>query len=186
LVAAGISRIVINTAHLGGMIRDHLGDGSRFGAEIAYSDETDGVLETGGGIHRALPLLGADQPFLVVNGDIGCDYPYAQLLKRPVSLAHLVLVANPPHHPAGDFGLVEGRVVNSAEPRRTFAGIGLYRAELFWDCRPGRFPLAPLLREAMDRGQVSGEWYEGFWMDIGTAERLAAFDAHLRRTGQPC
>lgn len=186
LAAAGVSRIVINTAHLGGMIREHLGNGSRFAVEIVYSDESDEVLETGGGIHRALPLLGTDEPFLVVNGDIGCDYPYARLLHQPVPLAHLVMVPNPPHHPAGDFGLIDGQVLNTAQsPRHTFAGIGLYRAELFRDCQAGRFPLAPLLRRAMDLGQVSGELYPGFWMDIGTVDRLTEFDAHLRRTDLP-
>ncbi|NJD05005.1 MAG: nucleotidyltransferase family protein [Methylococcaceae bacterium] len=180
LAAAGIDQIVINTAHLGGMIRDYLGDGRRFGVDIVYSDESDGVLETGGGIHRALPLLASDEPFLVVNGDIGCDYPYSRLLNRAVDLAHLVLVTNPPHHPAGDFGLVGERVIDAgAHPRHTFAGIGLYRAELFRDCQPGRFPLAPLLRQAMGQQRVSGEHYPGFWMDIGTAERLAEFDARL-------
>lgn len=186
LVAAGISQIVINTAHLGEMIRDYLGDGGRFDAEIAYSDESDGVLETGGGILRALPLLGREDPFLVVNGDIGCDYPYSRLLSRDVDLAHLVLVANPTHHPDGDFGLAGDRVIDTADlPRHTFAGIGLYRAELFRNCRPGRFPLAPLLREAMTRGQVRGELYRGFWMDIGTEQRLADFDARLRAEPAP-
>jgi len=182
LVAAGFTRIVINTAHLGQMIRDHLGDGSRFGAEIAYSDESDGVLETGGGIRRALPLLADEGPFLVVNGDIVCDYPFARLRKRTLGLAHLVLVPNPPHHLEGDFLLDPAGRVGAADAgaRLTFAGIGLYHPDLFRPCQPGRFPLAPLLRRAMEQGAVSGERHEGFWMDIGTAERLAACDRQLR------
>jgi MurNAc alpha-1-phosphate uridylyltransferase len=177
LAAAGITDLVINHAHLGEQIEGALGQGERYGVRIRYSAEGT-ALETGGGIHRALPLLGPD-PFLVVNGDIWTDYPFSRLPAVPQGLAHLVLVDNPPHHRDGDFALSGGKVVPTGGPRLTFAGIGLYRPELFAHCRPGRFPLAPLLREAMAEGRVSGEHYRGRWTDIGTPERLAALDAEL-------
>jgi MurNAc alpha-1-phosphate uridylyltransferase len=178
LVAGGIADVVVNTAHLGEQIEDYLGDGHRFGARIVYSPEGE-ALETGGGIFRALPLLG-DGPFLVVNGDIATDFPFARLLDQPQGLAHLVLVPNPPHHARGDFALDGGLVHDAGPERHTFSGIGVYRPELFAGCTPGRFPLAPLLRAAMPEGQVSGELYEDFWMDIGTVERLEAFDRWAR------
>ena len=177
LVEAGITELVINHAHLGEQVEATLGDGSRWGASIRYSPEAE-ALETAGGIHRALPLLGSD-PFLVVNGDIATDFPFATLLGRPIDLAHLVLVPNPEHHPRGDFGLQDGKAIDGGEIRYTFGGIGVYRPELFKDCVPGRFPLAPLLRSAMALGSVSGELYQGMWMDIGTMERLQAFDDYL-------
>lgn len=178
LVRGGFVDIVVNTAYLGELIEAHLGDGSRFGARIAYSAEGE-ALETGGGIHRALSLLG-EQPFLVVNGDIATEFPFGQL-KQPISgLAHLVLVPNPSHNPRGDFGLCDGRILDSGDSRFTFSGIGVYRPELFAGCSPGKFPLAPLLRRAMTDGLVSGEMYTGFWMDIGTVDRLQAFDEYLR------
>jgi MurNAc alpha-1-phosphate uridylyltransferase len=179
LAQAGFTDLVVNLAHLGEKIQARLGDGSQLGVTIAYSPEGAEALETGGGIYHALPLLG-DEPFLVVNGDLATDYPFARLLDRPQGLAHLVLVANPVHHPQGDFA-VEGEMLSaSGEPRYTFSGIGVYRPELFAACQPGKFPLAPLLREAMAKGLVNGEVYPGFWMDIGTAERLAEFDERLR------
>jgi MurNAc alpha-1-phosphate uridylyltransferase len=177
LVRDGFPDIIVNTAHLGERIERHLGDGNRFGARIAYSREGE-ALETGGGIRHALPLLG-DEPFLVVNGDIATDFPFGRLRNIPVELAHLVLVPNPPHHARGDFGLNGGRVLDSGEERHTFSGIGVYRPELFGGLASDRFALAPLLRTAMARGAVSGELYQGFWMDIGTVERLRALDERL-------
>jgi len=178
LAQDGFVDIVVNTAHLGEQVEAHLGDGARFGARIVYSAEGE-ALETGGGIHRALPLLG-EHPFLVVNGDIATDYPFGRLRNQTSGLAHLVLVPNPPHHPRGDFALRSGMVQDSRDGRFTFSGIGVYRPELFAGCSPGKFPLAPLLRRAMADGLVSGEMYGGFWMDIGTIDRLQAFDEHLR------
>lgn len=178
MVRAGFRELVINHAHLGGHIEDALGDGARYGAQIAWSREPEGALETGGGIHQALPLLG-DAPFLAVNSDIWTDYPFARLHREPDGLAHLVLIDNPPHHPQGDFALQNGLVRPEGAPRLTFSGIGLYRPELFKDCSPGKFPLAPLLRAAMQREAVSGEHYRGVWLDIGTPERLAALDRDL-------
>jgi len=184
LGAAGIRDVVINHAHLGAQIEATLGDGERYGLQIRYSPEAI-PLETGGGIRNALRLLGA-QPFLVINGDIWTDYPYSRLPAEPAGLAHLVLVDNPSHHPAGDFALQAGRVRADGEPPLTFAGIAVYRAALFADHPPGRFPLAPLLRAAMADGQVSGEHYRGRWMDVGTPERLARLDTLLASPpGQP-
>ncbi len=170
LADAGFSDVVINIAHLGDLIRRHLGDGGRFGIRIRYSDEGPVGLETGGGILRALPYLTSD-PFLVVNGDVYSDYPFARLPRRLAGLAHLVLVDNPPHHPHGDFALEHG-MVRDRPPRLTFAGIGVYRAALFGAPRGERFPLAPLLRDAARLGRVTGEHYRGLWTDVGTPERL--------------
>lgn len=176
---AGFRELVINHAWLGEQIVQYLGDGARFGVEILYSPEPEGALETGGGIHNALPLLG-NEAFLVVNGDIWTDYPYASLNHPPAQLVHLVLIDNPPHHKQGDFSLDNGRVMDGGEAALTFSGIGLYRPELFSGHAPGAFPLAPLLREAMRAGQVTGEYYAGGWTDVGTPERLAALDEQLR------
>jgi len=178
LAGAGFCEIVINLAHLGRKIQDRLGDGVRFGINIVYSQEGSEALETGGGIHRALPLLG-NEPFLVVNGDVASDFPFENLQRHPDGLAHLVLVENPPHHLQGDFALQGDRVVDEGEPKYTFSGIGVYRPELFAGRKPGKFPLAPLLREAMVGGSVSGQIHTGFWMDIGTVERLRELDERL-------
>lgn len=178
LARGGFTDLVVNTAHLGQQIESYLGDGGRYGVTIAYSRELE-ALETGGGIRQALPLLG-EGPFVVVNGDIATDFPFATLRQRPNGLAHLVLVPNPEHHGAGDFALAGDSILPSGEPRYTFSGIGVYRPELFADRPLGKFPLAPLLRQAMADDQVSGELYRGLWMDIGTVERLAAFDQMLR------
>jgi MurNAc alpha-1-phosphate uridylyltransferase len=168
---AGFRELVINHAWLGERITEYLGDGSSFGVRIRYSPEPEGALETGGGIQHALPLLG-DEAFLVVNGDIWTDYPYASLHHPPPQLAHLVLVDNPPHHRQGDFSLEKGIVTDAGTSALTFSGIGVYRPELFRGHAPGAFPLAPLLREAMRSGQVSGEHYRGRWTDVGTPQRL--------------
>ena len=172
LAQAGFRELVINHAHLGDQIEYALGDGSRWGVQINYSPEPAGALETGGGIFQALPLLG-DAPFVVVNGDIWTDYDFSHPLLPENSLAHLVLVDNPAHNPQGDFCLADGWVSDGPGERLTFSGIGIYRPALFADCRPGAFPLAPLLKAAMAQGRVSGEYYRGRWVDVGTPERLA-------------
>ena len=177
LVAAGITDLVINHAHLGDLIEQVLGGGERYGSTIRYSCETI-ALETAGGIFNALPLLG-DAPFVVVNGDIWSEYDYSQLPKAINGLAHLVLVDNPEHHPSGDFALKDGLVQQQGERKLTFSGISLLSPALFIDSKPGAFPLAPLLRDAMDKGVVSGEHYAGRWFDIGTPQRLQMLDAML-------
>jgi MurNAc alpha-1-phosphate uridylyltransferase len=181
LARAGIERIVINLAWLGGMIRDALGDGARFGVRIDYSDEATGALETGGGIFRALPLLGGDA-FLVVNGDVYSDYPFAQARLPPGRDVHLVLVPNPPQHPNGDFGLERGLALPDAAVRYTFSGIAVYRREFFAECAAGAFPLKPLLIRAMSAGRCSAEVYRGPWQDVGTIERLQALNEAGRYT----
>jgi MurNAc alpha-1-phosphate uridylyltransferase len=155
-----------------------LGNGAALGVTIDYSPEPPGALDTGGGIRRALPLLG-DGPFLVVNADIWTNYPFRELHRAPPGLAHLVLVDNPEHHSQGDFALARGRVVDSGAVRLTFSGIGVYHPRLFAGATQARFPLAPLLRSAAEAGQVSGEHYRGLWMDIGTPQRLAELERQL-------
>ncbi len=175
LAAAGVQKVVINLGWLGERLRAALGDGRAQGLQIDYSEEGWPALETGGGLHRALPLLG-DAPFLLVNGDVFTDLPFAPLCARGLDagqLAHLVLVPNPPQHPRGDFALRDGRVVD-AEPRLTYSGIALLHPRLFEGCTAGAFPLAPLLKRAMAAGQVSGQCHQGLWSDVGTPERLAA------------
>jgi N-acetyl-alpha-D-muramate 1-phosphate uridylyltransferase len=181
LVSAGFTDIVINHAHLGQQIEDQLGNGSHLGANISYSPEGDQALETAGGIINALPLLGKDV-FLVVNGDIATDFPFVELKKISVDLAHIVLIDNPPHHTQGDFALdSSGNVTENASQRYTFSGIGLYHPDLFSKTPPGKSKLAPLLREAIAAKKITGQHYSGFWMDIGTPERLQELDDRLRK-----
>ena len=191
LVAAGVQDVVINLAWRGAMIRAALGDGSRFGVRIEYSDEGEAALETGGGIFHALPLLG-DVPFLIVNGDIWTDYPFEQLLKRfngsvlgqaGADLAHLVLVPNPPHVSRGDFGLLDGRVHESTGERATYSGIAVYAPQFFAACQAGPFKLLGPLLAAIRAGRVSGERYEGDWSDIGTPQRLEELQRRLEVRG---
>ena len=175
---AGFRNLVINHAHLGSQIVERLGDGEQFGVHIDYSAEPEGALETGGGIKQALPLLG-ERAFLVINADIWTDYPYQQLNREPEGLAHLVLIDNPAHNPEGDFQLNGRQVAVEGESRLTFSGIGVYQQDLFADSPDGAFPLAPLLRRAMQAGRVSGERFRGRWLDIGTPQRLADLNREL-------
>lgn len=181
LARAGVREIVINTSHLAEQFPAALGDGSRWGLRIAYSHEGSEPLETGGGMLRALPLLG-DDPFIAVNGDIFTDFDFSTLPQNPSGLAHLVLVDNPAHHPSGDFSLEHGLVRD--EPRLTFAGIGVYRPELLAGHAPGKFALAPVLRAAMREQHISGEHFRGSWLDIGTVERLMTIDAQLAQNSR--
>lgn len=179
LRAAGFADLVINHAWLGDKLEAALGDGSALGVSIQWSREGT-PLETAGGIRRALPLLG-DAPFLVVNGDIWLDLDFAHLRASPTGLAHLVLVDNPAHHPDGDFQLgSDGKVRDNGAPALTFSGVGVYRPGLFADLDEGEAKLAPLLRQAMADGQVTGEHFTGQWWDIGTPERLAELDQRLQ------
>ncbi len=183
LAAAGFTHIVINHAHLGAMIEDALGDGTRFGVDIVYSREAE-ALETAGGIAHALPLLG-DAPFAAVNADVFSDYDYAHLagavsrLTQQNLLAHLVLVANPEHHAAGDFALRQERVALDGA-HLTFSGIAAYRPAMFNAIvRGARAKLAPLLRRQIAAQHVSGEYHAGLWRDIGTPARLAQLEREL-------
>lgn len=184
LARAGFTELVINHSHLGHQIEATLGDGMRLGVSIRYSREAL-ALETAGGMAQALYLLG-DEPFLAVNGDIYCDFDFASLRTRSMGseLAHLVLVANPDHHPDGDFALENNHVRNEGNPRWTFSGIGVYRPELLAQVRPGdKAKLAPLLRAAAARDLLTGEIGPGAWHDIGTPERLDLLDRHLVARG---
>ena len=180
LARDGFSELVVNHAWLGQQIEEYLGDGERYGVCIRYSAEGE-PLETGGGIFKALPLLG-DEPFVVVNGDIFTDYDFSAL-RRPISeKAHLVLVDNPAHHPAGDFRLADGLVTDAVADADslTYSGIAVLSPELFAGCQPGAFKLAPLLRDAMTSQQVTGEHFTGRWVDVGTHERLAEVQSLLQ------
>lgn len=189
LRAAGFTELVINHAHLGRRLEDALGDGSAFGVRIAWSPEAT-PLETAGGIRHALPLLG-EEPFVVINGDVFCDADFAALrtaaesLSAEGPLAHLLLVDNPAHHTEGDFRLAaDGHIHADGNPRLTFAGLGAYHPALFAglaDDTPAK--LAPLLREAMNAGKVTGQHHTGRWIDVGTPERLAELDCQLARAG---
>lgn len=185
LVAAGVNEIVINTSWLGEQIQSYLGDGSAFGAEIDWTSE-ECPLETGGGIRNALPLLG-DEPFIVVNGDIWCDYPLQSLAAMVLSgttEAHLILVDNPAHHPAGDFALSSKGLIqhaNAGDQAYTFSGISLMQPRLFsrWEGSAIKFPLRAVLKSAIQEERITGELYRGTWSDIGTVERLNELNHQL-------
>ena len=191
LAAHGIRDVVVNTSWLAEQFPRTLGDGSAWGLRIAYAHEGPRPLETGGGMLNALPLLGEDAPFLLVNGDVWTDYDFARLPAEPAGLAHLLLVDPPAFAPRGDFHLSpDGRVASDGEPRLTYAGIGVYRPGILRGWRehttvasaaeiPPRFPLAPILRAHMPSGAISGEHHRGQWTDVGTPQRLAQLDAQL-------
>ena len=180
LAASGLREIVINVSHLAGQIVEALGDGTRYGVRIAWSREAE-PLETAGGIARARERLGTE-PFVLVNGDVYCEYDFSRLrgFSLKSHLAHLVLIPNPPHHPKGDFTLERGVVGNAPAPRYTYSGIAVMSPALVASVPAGeKAPLAPLLRAAAERGRITGEVYAGLWQDVGTAERLAELRAHL-------
>jgi MurNAc alpha-1-phosphate uridylyltransferase len=182
LAAAGFKRAVINVSHLAQMIVAHFGDGRRLGMKIDWSREA-APLETAGGIAQARDLLGPD-PFLLVNADIWCDYEFSGLRRFDLGtrLSHLVLVPNPSQHPAGDFSLNNSIVGNTASPRYTYAGIAVISPRLVASVAAGsKAPLAPLWRAAAERGEVTGELYEGHWNDVGTLERLSALKERLNK-----
>jgi N-acetyl-alpha-D-muramate 1-phosphate uridylyltransferase len=178
--AAGVRDVVINLAWKGAMISEALGDGASLGVRIQYSDEGDAALETGGGVFKALPLLGAE-PFLVVSGDIWTDFDFAACVGRLAAddVAHLVLAPNPSFHERGDFCLEGGRLTDQGGQRRTYANIGVFRPAFFADCAPGKFPLGPLMYDWIRKGRVSGELYEGRWRNVGTPLQLAELDREL-------
>jgi MurNAc alpha-1-phosphate uridylyltransferase len=174
LVHAGIARIVINLAWLGGQIRDHLGDGSRYGATLIYSEEAPRALDSGGGIFRALPQL-LPGPFVAVNGDIYTDFPFQTLEIETQYDSHLVLVPNPPYL-RGDFGLQAGKALATAPELFTFGSVAVYRPAFFAGAEDGAFPIKPLWLRSMAAGRCSAELYSGPWEDVGTPERLAALN----------
>lgn len=193
LAACGIRKVVINTSWLAQQFPLRLGNGDRWGLRIAYSHEGPTPLETGGGMLHALPLLGDDAPFLLVNGDIWTDYDFARLPKAPRGLAHLVMVDRPGYATHGDFALGDdGLVASDGESHLTYAGIGVYRPQLLCDWQkvgdtavipesaPPRFTLAPILRARMADGLITGEHHRGRWTDVGTPERLAQLETSLR------
>lgn len=187
LVSAGFKELVINHAYLGHQIEKALGDGFTQGATIRYSHEGENGLETAGGILHALPLMDDGKPFLVVNGDIATDFPFVELRKKSFDLAHLILVPNPEHHRHGDFHIDSNQFLSSENTNRfTFSGIGIYSPEFFLNAPKNSKKLAPLLREAMLEKRVTGQVFNGFWMDIGTPERLKTLEQHyLSRTFAP-
>jgi MurNAc alpha-1-phosphate uridylyltransferase len=170
LVKANIKEIIINVSYLGTQIQEALGDGSAYGVAIQYSVEEE-RLETGGGIVKALPLLG-DEPFIVLSSDVVTDYPLDHLPKQPEGLAHLVMVANPPYHPKGDFALVDHHLKLEGEQRLTFGNVSVLRKELFLGFSADVFPLSKALKPAIVNQQVTGEFYDGFWRNVGTQEDL--------------
>ena len=183
LAGAGYRDVVVNLAWLGERIATRLGDGSAYGVRVQYSREPEGALDTGGGIGRALPLLGEER-FAVVNSDAWSDYPLERLRGAGAGDAHIVLVDNPAHHPGGDFALApDGRVIEAARGRLTFSGIGCYHPRLFAGRADAEYPLAAVLRDAIEAGTLSGEHHRGEWLDVGTPERLEALDRRLRARG---
>ena len=184
LAASGFRDVVINHAHLGAQIEAALGDGRQFGLAIRYSPEPPGALETAGGIAHALPLLGSES-FLVINGDVWCDWDFRRAHALAGRLAHLVFVANPPQHAGGDFCL-DGETVHYASsgigPTLTYAGTGVFSPEFFASVPAGAvMKMRPLLDAAIAHGKVSGERHTGYWVDVGTPERLAELDQEIRR-----
>lgn len=174
LVQSGIEEIIINLGYRGSQIEETLGNGSQWGAQLRYSYE-DPILNTGGGIVQALPLLGPD-PFVVVSSDLYTDFPFNRLPTHPKGLIHLVMVDNPPHHPKGDFALVDGVLQETGGPLLNFGGIGVYYPELFEDSKPEPFPLSRLFRKAIRSGFATGEHYKGVWHNVGTPEQLQALE----------
>lgn len=173
LSQAGFTKILINHAYLGDQIRRYVGDGSQWGISILYSPEPPGALETGGGIYAALHRFGINEPFMTVNADILTDYPFAQLKIPGDSLAHLILVPNPTHNNQGDFGLNDDGTLSKRNKAYTVSGIIGYRPQLFSHCKPGRYSVIPLINDAIEKQQITGEIFKGQWQDIGSIQRLA-------------
>lgn len=173
LAKQGFQDVVINVAYLAEKIMNLLGTGQRYGVNITYSHEKNGPLETGGGIFKALPLLG-EKPFLVLSADIWTNFPFGQFFENDADrgLAHIVLVDNPDYHREGDFSLCENKVMLNGGVQLTYGNIGVYHPEFFKTCEPGIFPLGPLLRRAIETGSVTGQHFQGIWCNIGTVEIL--------------
>ena len=180
LLACGFRNIVINIAHLGHKIPELLGNGSKYGVNITYSDEREtGALESAGGIKKALPLLGSET-FLVVNGDVFCDYDFDTSFELVDKLVHLILVPNPEHNSNGDFGSDNTLVLNESDNKYTFSGIGYYNPKLFKNLAYGKSALAPLLRKEIENKNVTATLYNGMWHDIGTPQRLEKINKKMK------
>jgi MurNAc alpha-1-phosphate uridylyltransferase len=180
LVSAGISDIIINTARFGYKIEEHLGACDKWQAKITYSHEGEKPAGTGGGVQRALPLLGPGA-FILINGDIWTDYDFKRLKEVSGHPVHLIMVENPSHHKTGDFCLEESRVSLDAGKRYTYSGIGLYQPELFYRSAGDIFSFVPMLKQEIQAGRVTGEVYTGQWFDIGTPERLKKLQEYLEK-----
>ncbi len=181
LQRAGIKEVIINVCYLAQQIVDYLQDGSRYGVRIHYSWESEvGGLETGGGVYQALSLLGPE-PFLLLSSDIVTDYPFGDLVNKPLrGLAHLVFVDNPEFHLKGDFHLsAEGQVYLQGNNFLNFAGISLLHPDLFKNCKPGKFPVFKPIKAAIAAGLTTGEHYRGIWHNIGTLAQLQALSPQL-------
>ena len=176
LAEGGVETVVINLGWLGDQITERIGSGADFGLNVVYSQEGDNILETGGGIHRALPALGSD-PFLVINADIYTDMPLPDVRLGDDDIVHLVCVPVPQDKANGDFAIEDGRIRNEGEAMYTFSGVSIYRPEFFADCSPGRFSVVPMLRAGADADRISGSIYSGLWKDVGTPESLAELNA---------
>lgn len=183
LKLAGFDDIVINISWLGQQIMQKLGNGSQYGVKIRYSSEGSEPLETGGGIFRALSLLGKE-PFLVVNGDVKTDFDFKSIECNNNSLAHLVMVNNPDHNPNGDFSIEHNNnlAFDNTDKRFTYSGIGIYHPNLFNNCKSGKFSVVPLLKNAMQKNLISGQLFEGKWDDIGNIDRLLEINKNCRKT----
>lgn len=179
LAAAGFSEVIINVSHLAEMVMVILGNGDRYGIKITYSHEKEQALETGGGIFNALHFFDGKH-FLVINGDIWTDYPLQNLRKNYDTLAHVILVNNPSHNLKGDYYFSQNKITEHGSQKLTFAGINVYHPELFKDCQPGKFRLPPLLQTPIIQERVSGEHYQGHWVDVGTEERLKQLETLLQ------
>jgi MurNAc alpha-1-phosphate uridylyltransferase len=185
LVAAGFSDIVVNASYHAQQIVDYCGDGSRWGCHIEVIVEPT-PLETAGGILNALPSLG-DEPFAVINGDVFTDYPLERLRLHDLMAddAHLVMIPNPAHHPAGDFKLSDGRIGVGSGSRVTFSGLSVMSSALFAGLASGKSALRPRLEAAISSQRLSGELWSGLWSDVGTPERLEALENSLRDGSNP-
>lgn len=183
LQKAGFTKIVINVCWLAQQIMKKLGNGNQYGVEIRYSFEGSQPLETGGGIFKALSLLD-EQPFLVVNADVKTDFDFSTIDYNNDSLAHLILVNNPPHNNHGDFHLDDNGLLSTQDSliKHTYCGIGVYRPKLFSDCQAGVFSVTPLLKQAMLKKRISGQLHTGSWDDIGTIERLIEINSRCKNS----
>jgi len=171
LAAAGFRNIVINLGYLGHQFSDAIGDGGKWGINIHYSQEPEGALETGGGIAKALPLLGSD-PFLVLNGDIFCDYSFSRIRAIKCDYAHLVMVPVPDWKNSSDFALRSGRVHTTGNPGYTYCGISVYHPRFFAGCAQGRWSVVPLLTDTIEKHLVTGEIHHGQWHEVGNVSRF--------------